>query len=77
MEIFIPVELTGVTRLIHIMFLKTHFIFIYMCIYISLCVGICTMHVECLRRPAEAVGSPGTRVTGVCEPLEVGNWEQN
>ena len=36
----------------------------------------CTMHVQCLRRPEEAVRIPATGVTGTCELL-CGGWKLN
>lgn len=40
------------------------------------CDCVCHVHAWCPWRPEEGAGSPGTGVTGICEP-SCGCWEPN
>lgn len=48
----------------------------FMCMGVWLHVYLCTMCMQCPRRPEESTGSPGAGVTGGCQML-CGCWESN
>lgn len=45
-----------------------------MCMYA--CLSVWIHECWCLWRPEESIGSPRDRVTGGCEPLDMGSWNQ-
>lgn len=46
----------------------------YVCLHFCICVCVYYVHAWCPRRPEEGVRSPGTGVTGGCEP-SCGCWQ--